>query len=149
MGVRMLEGSVALGFGAADALIASKVVGTGPGGIPWPVLFEGAGVAVGFFGSKVGVPVEVRDTTLIAALALAGTRLTRSALAGKLMSGPKAWGGDAHGGDYFAGGDYSDPSVGGGRATTRSIRALPGSRGGGWSVSGGFVPLAEAPGVAG
>jgi hypothetical protein len=145
----MLEGGVALGFGAGDALIAGKVAGMGPGGIPWPVLYEGAGVAVGFFGSKVGVPVEVRDTLLISSLSLAGARVTRAALAGKLMSGPKAWGGEGDvGGDY----SFADSSSGGGRAlpAARSIRALPGSRvGGGWSVSGGFVPLAEAPGVAG
>lgn len=155
MGVRLLEGGVALGFGAGDALIASKVAGMGPAGIPWPVYYEAAGVAAGLFGRKVGIPAEVGDVAMIAALSLGGARLTRAALAGKLMSGPRAWGGDAHGGDYTGG--YLDGSGGlatGGvaaYATPRSIRALPGiaGRGGGWSVSGGYVPLAEAPGVAG
>lgn len=152
MGVRMLEGGVALGFGAGDALIAAKVAGMGPGGIPWPVYYEAAGIAAGLFGSKLGIPAEVGDVAMIAALSLGGARLTRSALAGKLMVGPKAWGGDAHGGDYSGG--YLDGGVATGGvafATPRSIRALPGiaGRGGGWSVSGGYVPLAEAPGVAG
>jgi hypothetical protein len=150
MGVRLLEGGVALGFGAGDALIASKVSKMGPGGIPFPVYYEAAGVAAMLFGNKIGISPEVRDVVGIAALSLAGARVTRAALAGKLMSGPKAWGGDAHGGDFFS----ADPGTGGGGPaaafpTSRTIRALPGGRGGGWSVSGGYVPIAEAPGVAG
>ena len=147
MGVRLLEGGIAVGFGAGDALVASKVAGTGPGGIPWTVYYEAAGVATMLFGAKVGVSAEVRDTVGIAALSLAGARVTRAAVAGKLMAGPKAWGGDGEGGDFY--GDPGD-GAGGGAPSSRSIRALPGSnRGGGWSVTGGYVPLAEAPGVAG
>jgi len=36
----MIEKAVALGFGAGDAVVASKVPGMGPGGIPWPVYYE-------------------------------------------------------------------------------------------------------------
>jgi hypothetical protein len=144
MGVRLLEKSVALGFGAGEALVAGKVAGSGPGGIPWPVYYEAAGVAAMLFGDKIGIQAEVRDTVGIAALSLAGARVTKAALAGKLMSGPKAWGGDGEGGDLFA----ADPGAAAGGGA-RSIRQLQNGRGGGWSVTGTYVPLAEAPGVAG
>lgn len=158
MGIRLLdtEHLVAVGFGAGDALVTAKVKGMGPGGIPWPVLYEGVGVVAGLFGSKVGIPPAVRDSVLISSLALAGSRLSRVAMAGKLMTGPKAWGGDSAGGDF----NFGDPSQATGGAALPAgsfpaafagrpgLRALTG-RGGGWSISGAQVPFAEAPGVLG
>lgn len=143
----MVEGGVAVGFGAADALIAAKVTGTGPGRVPWPVYFEAAGIAAGFFGDKVGIPTEVRNTAMVSALALAGARLTRVALAGRLAQGPSAWGGDFIAGasgdpSLASGGGGSTPLLGGGR---RNIRALPGMGG----VSTWDSSAFEAPGVAG
>jgi hypothetical protein len=152
MAIRMLdtEHLTAVAFGAGDALVTGKVTGSGPGGIPWPVLYEGAGVVAGFFGEKVGIPAQVRDSVLISSLALAGARLTRAALAGKLMSGPKAWGGDhAYGGDYSS---LSDGSGGGGQAVLPGparLRVMNQARGGGFSLTGSAVPFLEPAGVAG
>jgi hypothetical protein len=147
VGVRLLEGGVALGFGAGDALVASKVTGMGPGGIPWTVYYEAVGIAAGLFGDKVGLSSEIRDPLLFSALSLAGVRATRAALAGKLMSGPKAWGGHGEGGDVFGtwagdpgSGGMAYPAIAGPR-----VRAMPG-RGGGFSV---WPVTQEAPGVAG
>ena len=145
----MIEKAVALGFGAGDAVVASKVPGMGPGGIPWPVYYEAAGLAIGFFGNKVGVSEATRDTVLIAALAQLGARGARVAMAGKLMLGPRAWGG-AEGG--YASGDMTSPGdAGTGGAPAMSAgrpRLLAGARaqGGGFSV---WPVSQEAPGVAG
>ena len=151
MAIRLLdtEHLVAVGFGAGDALVTSKAVGTGPGGVPWPVLYEGAGVLAGFFGEKVGVRGAARDALLISSLTLVGARLTRNALAGRLMAGPKAWGGD-----YDA---SSSVSTGGGPAPLAQLpgpaklRMLnqAGARGGGFSIAGASVPFFEPAGVAG
>lgn len=137
----MVESGLAVGFGAADALITAKVRGAGPGRIPWPVYFEAAGVAAAFFGDKVGITGEVRDVVGISALALAGSRLARVAMAGNLAKGPSAWGGD-----------YNLPAAtgggGGGQAlpsSRRNIRQLPGMGG----VSTWDLTASEAPGVAG
>lgn len=140
---------MAAGFGAGDALVTSKVAGAGPGGIPWSVYYEGAGIAAMLFGGRVGIPAEVRDSVGLSAIALAGARLTRAALSGKLMSGPQAWGGD-----QLVGGDYSlaDGSGGGAAlpgAHVARIRALSAGRGGGWNTTGDLVPFKEAPGVMG
>ena len=130
-------------------MVAAKVARMGPGGIPFPVYYEAAGLALGFFGDKVGVGAEIRDTVLVSSLALLGSRVARAGLAGKLMAGPKAWGGE---GDGYAnigagggeGGDYDLGGVpGGGRSR---VRMLPGARGGGFSV---WPVSQEAPGVAG
>jgi len=90
--IRLVEGAVAVGFGAADAMVQSKT-GTGPGGVPWVVIFEGAGAAAGLFGDKIGVPSEMRDPLAFASLSLIGARLAHAAQAGTLAQGPKAWGG--------------------------------------------------------
>jgi hypothetical protein len=145
MGIRIAEGGIAVGFGAADALVTAKITTKGPGNIPWPVYLEGAGIAAGFFGEKVGLPVEVRDTVMVSALALAGARLTRVAMAGNLAKGPSAWGGDYNlpaAAASGAGGGGNTPLLGGGR---RNIRALPGVGGVSTWDAGAF----EQPGVAG
>lgn len=139
---RLLEGGVALAFGAADAAVTAKVSGTGPGKVPWPVYLEGAGIAAGFFGGSIGIPAEARDSLLLSALALAGARVTRLAMAGKLAQGPAAWGGD---GDTYpalvaSGGD----GMGGGFSGASRARLL--GRGGGFSL---YPVTQEAPGVAG
>lgn len=156
MAVRLLHGGVALGFGAADAFVSSKVAQMGPGGIPFSVYLEAAGVVAGIWGDKVGVSADVRDPLLLSALGLAGARLTRAAMANKLMAGPKAWGGDpfygtSTGGDFNSVGGMYDGS--GGAAQTpaiaaRSVRLLPGRAavGGGYSL---YPASQEAPGVAG
>lgn len=138
----MVESGIAVGFGAADALITAKVTGAGPGRIPWPVYFEAAGVAAGFFGDKVGIPTEVRDVVGISALALAGSRLARVAMAGNLAKGPSAWGGD-----YTLPAATSTGGGGGGAlpSSRRNIRQLPGMGG----VSTWDLTASEAPGVAG
>lgn len=148
MSIKLVEGAVAAGFGAADALVAAKVKGTGPGGIPWAVLLEGAGIAIGLVGEKVGIQSEVRDPILFASLTLAGARLSRAASSGNLMSGPKAWGGVAA--------DTYRPAMGagggGGAAfrdgSTANLRLLPGRTAG----MGPFTTsptLFEAAGVTG
>lgn len=136
-----MEGGVAVGFGAIDAIITSKVKSAGPGGIPWPVIYEVGGLAVGMFGGKVDVPSEVRDTVLVSSLALLGSRGARLAMSGKLLAGPKAWGGintaDAVGGHA--------PSA---ATAARQLRALPGGRGG-IGPGGWYAPQREAAGVVG
>jgi hypothetical protein len=156
MAIRLLdtEHLTALGFGAGDALVTAKVTGTGPGGIPWPVYYEAAGVAVMFFGDKVGLPAGVRDSAGISALALLGARVTRAAVKGQLMSGPRAWGGDQGdvGGDFLSGGNGYGDNSGGGRALppAAKVRLMQGQRvGGGFSISGLPVAFSEPAGVAG
>jgi len=140
MAVRLVESAIAAGFGAGDALIQAKVKTKGPGNIPWGVIYEASGIAVGFFGDKVGLGADVRDSVLLASMALAGARLTRVSLAGNLAKGPSAWGGDF----------MSDPggAAGGGAAVPAhpSVRLLAGH--GGDSLPGTY-PVMESPGVAG
>jgi hypothetical protein len=146
--IRLLHGGIALGFGAVDALVSSKVT-QAPAGIPASVILEGVGVAAGLWGDKVGLDADVRDPLLLGALAMAGARLTRAAAAGKLMAGPKAWGGDP----FYStstGGDFADPGMGGARSMPAppAVRVLPGqvARGGGYQL---YPASQEAPGVAG
>lgn len=144
-----MEKGVAFAFGAGDAVIAAKAPGMGPGGIPWPVYYEAAGLAVGFFGGKVGVSETTRDTVLIAALAQLGARGARVAMAGKLMQGPKAWGGAEGGygsGDVLSPGDAGTGGAGAGAGRPRLLTAGKSAQGGGFSV---WPVSQEAPGVAG
>lgn len=147
--MRLLHGGVAIGIGAADALVTSKVAQRGPGGISFAVYLEAAAIAVGLWGSKVGVDAEVRDAALLSGLTLAGARITNAAAKGQLMAGPKAWGGDPYYGTS-TGGDGGDLAAGGApaRMAPASVRVLPGkaATGGGYSL---FPASQEAPGVAG
>jgi hypothetical protein len=146
--IRFMHGGIALAVGAGDALVTSKVTGTGPGGIPWAVYFESAAVAAGIFGGKIGIDADVRDPLLLSGLALAGARLTRVAAVGKLMSGPKAWGGE--GGD-FGSADASLASGGRGIAAIAgrpAVRLLPGRAAVGGSISL-YPAQQEMAGVAG
>jgi hypothetical protein len=150
--VRMTEAAVAVGFGAADALVAAKVKGLGPGKIPWPVYLEGAGIAAGLFGDKVGIGTEIRDSVLFASLTLAGSRVTRVAMAGALLKGPAAWGGAGGDPTYSLsagqGGDQLSDGAGGG---TRSVRLLAGRRAPSGGVGGASIypAMSEMAGVAG
>lgn len=149
MGVRMTEGVIAALAGAGDALVTSKVSIHLPGGVPPAVAYEGLLIVGGLFGDKVGISREHADAALIAGLTLGGARVTRVALAGKLMSGPAAWGGA--GGDptyaLSAGSSGGDQLAAGG-AGARSVRLLAGRRAG---VGGASIypAMSEAPGVAG
>ena len=123
-----MEAGLAVGIGAADAAIAKKVTGTGPGKVPWAVYFEAAGIAAGVFGGTLGLGSDIRDPILISSLALAGQRATRYAMAGVLMN-PAGWagaGGDGDSGAYFPAGGYAPPVP----ALTGAHRALPMGRGG-------------------
>lgn len=150
--MRLLHGGVAIGIGAADALVTSKVSQRGPGGISFAVYLEAAAIAVGLWGSKVGVDAEVRDSALLSGLTLAGARLTNAAAKGQLMAGPKAWGGDPFYGTS-TGGDAGDLAAGG-MAGARfapappAVRVLPGkvAAGGGYAL---YPATQESPGVAG
>lgn len=148
--IRLIHGGVALGFGAADALISAKVATSGPFGVPVPVLLEGAAVAAGLWGDKVGLPADVRDPLLLSALGLAGARLTKVALRGQLASGPRAWGGDL---DLAAdaGGRGGDAGRSGAIAqlpARSGVRMLPGrvAVGGAFSL---YPGAQESAGVAG
>ena len=146
--IRLTHGAVAFGFGAADALVTSRLTKLGPGGIPFSVYLEAAGVVAGVWGDKVGLNADVRDPLLLSALGLAGARLTRATLSNKLMAGPRAWGGDylSAGGD----GDYSMLAAGGSPALVAApgrVRLLPGRAVGG---SIGIYPAQqEMAGIAG
>lgn len=155
MGVRMTEAAVAVGFGAADAFVTAKVSGAAPGGIPWPVVLEGVGLLGGLFGDKVGLGADVHQPLFFAAASLAGARLTRAAVSGKLMSGPKAWGGVGVVGNadpmytLSAGAaDMPPGSLGGGAGSVRLLagRAIGGRARGGASV---YPAMSETAGVAG
>lgn len=84
---------VAVGVGAADALAAAKIP-QAPLGVPAPVWLEALAVGLGFWGERVGIRGQSKDALLVSGLALAGARLTRVAMTGKLAAGPRAWGGD-------------------------------------------------------
>jgi len=111
--------------------------------VPWPVILEGAGVGVGFFHRQLKLDADLADPLFLSALTLAGARLTRNALSGKLLQGPRAWGGAEGGVPAFGG------VAGGGALPARpAIRALP-SR---VAVGGGFnlyPATQETAGVAG
>lgn len=141
--IRLGHGAVAVGFGAIDAVVSAKVA-QAPLGVPAPVWLEGLGVAAGWFGGKVGIDADIRDPLLVSSLALAGSRLTRVAMAGKLAQGPRAWGGDmdaAAAALPAAGGRGSLPA---GRPAVRALG--PGAVGGSLSL---YPPLQERSGVAG
>lgn len=135
-----MEGGIALAVGAGDALVAAKVGGTAPGGIPWPVAYELGGVLVGIIGGKVGVPTEARDTVLLSSLALLGARGARVAMAGKLLSGPAAWGG-VNTADAVGGGSHTMTA---GAKRPQLVAAARGGGPGGW-----YAPTSEAAGVVG
>jgi hypothetical protein len=131
----------AAGIGAIEAAVGAR---PGPAGISAAVYTEAAGLALGFFGGAVGLPAELRDGIMFGSLALAAKRVTGAAMTGKLMQGPKAWGGDgdsypaiAGGGDYMGGG-------GNARIFGAGPRLL--GRGGGFSL---YPVSQEAAGVAG
>jgi hypothetical protein len=147
---RLLESGVAAGFGVADAFVQSKG-GTLPGiGGRWPqgLYLELAGVAVGMFGGKVGVPADVRDPLFCVSVGFAAARATRYAMAGKLTQ-PATWagmGGEGGDGDAGAGSVISLGTGGAGRPGQRLI-----GRGGGFGAGTGLYagPLQEAAGTAG
>lgn len=143
--IRLVEGGIGVGFGAVDALVATKVTTKGPGGISWPVYLEGAGVLAGLFGNKIGLNTEHADALAISALTLAGARLARAAATGALMQGPRAWGGDGDASAMFDSG-ASAPALPGSAAA--SIRLLPGRTAQQSAFSMSPV-LFEAPGVTG
>lgn len=152
MGVRMTEAAVAIGFGAVDAFVTAKVTATAPGGIPLPVVVEGAGVLGGLFGDKIGLGADIHQPLFFASAALLGARLTRAAVSGKLMSGPKAWGGVGGDPTYaLSAGMGGDQLALGGAGGSRSVRLLAGRRAGASAVGGASVypAVSEAPGVAG
>jgi hypothetical protein len=151
--IRLLHGGVAVGVGAADALLTSKVSRRGPGGISFAVYLEALSVAAGLWGGRVGVDADVRDSLLLAGLTLGGARLTNAAAKGQLMAGPKAWGGDpfygtSTGGDYGQGGMFDNAGGAPSLPAPRAVRVLPGRAavGGGYSI---YPATQEAPGVAG
>lgn len=150
--IRLIHGGVALGFGAADALISAKVGQSGPLGVPVPVYLEGAAIAAGLWGDKVGLSADVRDPLLLSALGLAGARLTRVAIRGQLTQGPRAWGGDL---DVSADAAGRGGEGGGGRSAAiaqlparSGVRMLPGRAavGGAFSL---YPGAQESAGVAG
>lgn len=150
--VKFTEAAVAVGFGAADALVASKISRTLPGGISAVTALEIGGVAVGLWGDKLGLSAEIHDPIFFSSAALLGARLTRAASAGKLLAGPSAWGGVGGDPTYAlsagaAGGDML-PSGG---VPSRSVRLLAGRRAGSAAVGGASVypAISESPGVAG
>jgi hypothetical protein len=135
----------AAGLGALEAAVGTR---PGPMGISAAVYTEGAGLAVGFFGGMLGIPAELRDGVLSGALALAAKRVTSAAISGKLLAGPKAWGGDGDSYPAIAGGDYGGDGLqggGGGRVFRGAGPRLLG-RGGGFSL---YPVSQEAAGVAG
>lgn len=144
--IRLVEGAVAAGVGAADAFISDKA-GAGPGGIPWNVLYEGGVLAVGLFGDKLGISAEIRDPMAFAGITIAARRLVKAADAGTLAQGPKAWGATARGA-YSSGvaAANTPPSLPYNAAA--SIRLLPG-RSATQSAFSMSPTLFEAAGVTG
>lgn len=120
--IRIVEGAVAVGLGAADAFIEDH--GNGPGGIPWVVYLEGLALAGGLFGDKLGLDAEIRDPLAFASLTLLGSRLTDAAQAGKLAMGPTAWGASLGAYSSGLGAMNTPPSLPANAAA--SIRLLPG-----------------------
>jgi hypothetical protein len=121
--LRLVEGAVAVGFGAADAFVQAKS-GNGPGGVPWVVYFEGLGAAAGLFGDKIGLSREIADPLEFAGMKLAGARLSHAASSGALMQGPKAWGGAV--GAYSARTAAKAAPAGLPPGADQAIRMLPG-----------------------
>lgn len=144
--IRIVEGAVAVAAGAVDALVQSKVAGSGPGGIPWIVYAEAGMVGAGLFGDKIGLPSEVRDPLAFAGLTLAGARLTHAAAGGALLQGPKAWGGAV--GAYSARQDVKAAPHALPANAAASIRLLPG-RSPAQSAFSMSPTLFEASGVTG
>lgn len=142
--IRLVEGAVAVGVGAADAFIEDK--GNGPGGVPWVVYFDGLALAGGLFGEKVGLAPEIRDPLAFGALAVIGARLTDAAQAGKLSQGPKAWGASLGAYSSGLGAMNTPPSLPANAAA--SIRLLPG-RSASQSAFSMSPTLFEAAGVTG
>jgi len=92
--IRISGGAVAIGLGAVDAYVATKVTARGPAGVPWQVILEGGAAGAALFHRQLGIDADIADPLGISALTLIGARTMRIALAGKLMAGPAAWGGD-------------------------------------------------------
>ncbi len=120
--IRLVEGAVAVGVGAADAFIEDK--GAGPGGVPWVVYFDGLAIGAGLFGERFGLAREIADPLAFAALAVAGARLTDAAQAGKLAQGPRSWGASV--GAYSHQMAAANAPAGLPAAAASSIRLLPG-----------------------
>jgi hypothetical protein len=142
--IRLTEGAVAVGLGAADAFIEDH--GNGPGGIPWVVYLEAVALAAGLFGEKVGLGTEIRDPLAFAGLTLAGSRLTDAAQAGKLAAGPRAWGSSLGAYSSGLGAMNAPPNLPANAAA--SIRLLPG-RSASQSAFSMSPTLFEAAGVTG
>ena len=144
--IRLTEGAVALGFGAADAFVENKVTSAGPGGVPWVVYLEALGLVGGLFGEKIGLSPEIRDPLAFSALTLAGARLSDAASAGQLAAGPKAWGKSLGAYSSGLGAMNTPPSLPANAAA--SIRLLPG-RSASQSAFSMSPTLFEAAGVTG
>jgi hypothetical protein len=117
-----MESLTAVGFGAADAVVGAKVTKKLPGNISAQVALEGAGILFGLFGQKLGFGADVRDPVMISALALAGARGAKLAMAGNLFK-PGQWS-SVGGYDGFAAGGAAGAVIPAGRNWAPGVRRL-------------------------
>lgn len=147
MSVRLVEHGLMAGFGALDVAVSAKTGTTGfPGPLnqKWSLYLEVAGIAAGLWGSKVGVPAEIRTSVAAGAFTMLGARAARYAMAGNLLK-PGSWagmGGDALGGDGDSG---NAMQLGSGGAAPGPVLKIRGGVGGYPT----YPPTSEAPGIAG